>query len=205
MRRIFSALSCRVHPRSRGAARSKCPRGLKYQGPSPLARGSLMTPHPTVRMKGSIPARAGQPSVSLTGGRAFRVHPRSRGAADINNGSSQGLRGPSPLARGSRVAPHRPSGAEGSIPARAGQPAATEVVALNNWVHPRSRGAARRLQCLSWAWQGPSPLARGSRVSTEQPKLPEGSIPARAGQPMAAAITQSTAWVHPRSRGAAAT
>ena len=51
----------RVHPRSRGAARSPTPQGSTVKGPSPLTRGSHQLVGRALVLGGSIPAHAGQP------------------------------------------------------------------------------------------------------------------------------------------------
>ena len=51
--------------------------------------------------------------------------------------------------------------------------------------------------------EGPSPLARGSRVFCDRADVVGGSIPARAGQPRPLRLLLRYFWVHPRSRGAA--
>ncbi len=50
---------------------------------------------------------------------------------------------------------------------------------------------------------GPSPPARGSLVEPPERFVIEGSIPACAGEPTAAARTAAGPWVHPRLRGGA--
>ncbi len=90
-----------VHPRSRGAAARAGAAPAPDRGPSPLARGSLdNAPIPFTGL-GSIPARAGQPAHGPSASTRPRVHPRSRGAADVETNTRREVTGPSPLARGS--------------------------------------------------------------------------------------------------------
>ena len=131
-----------VHPRSRGAAPASAPDGNLATGPSPLARGSLPIEHAHQVAKGSIPARAGQPTSSSGRRRRRWVHPRSRGAAGMVVYDVHRHKGPSPLARGSRCSRAWCGSVGGSIPARAGQPHRTTSFLRPIRVHPRSRGAA---------------------------------------------------------------
>ncbi len=132
----------RVHPRSRGAASACAGLHRPGRGPSPLTRGSRFHLSNGHHGAGSIPAHAGQPMAPRLRASGARVHPRSRGAAGDPRCARHGLRGPSPLTRGSlhRVRP-RPA-ARGSIPAHAGQPLARSGALIWIGVHPRSRGAA---------------------------------------------------------------
>ena len=194
-----------VHPRSRGAARRADRAQIEDKGPSPLARGSQVGAHGEHFRFGSIPARAGQPTPNHRQAGRRRVHPRSRGAADRRHHSAPAGGGPSPLARGSRLAHHELAPHVGSIPARAGQPDPAHW--LESWtrVHPRSRGAAGSQRANVFRHEGPSPLARGSPRRTSRSQMQKGSIPARAGQPPTTVGRASGKGVHPRSRGAAKT
>ena len=154
-------------------------------------------------MRGSIPARAGQPKQMVRQLTLCGVHPRSRGAADQPATSVRRPEGPSPLARGSLHVVGFDADAVGSIPARAGQPDMGAVLRHITRVHPRSRGAARRAGKARRTNQGPSPLARGSQGAAAVSKLHNGSIPARAGQPWVEWLMGWPLGVHPRSRGAA--
>ena len=177
----------RVHPRSRGAACVSMGTRTTLPGPSPLARGSRGQSGKASHPSGSIPARAGQPAKRLSSGSLRRVHPRSRGAAEIEHLEFDMAAGPSPLARGS-LDHHGPTAAEvGSIPARAGQPGVWCGNVKARWVHPRSRGAAGWPRKRATFENGPSPLARGSHPVPVHGHDQRGSIPARAGQPAMAA------------------
>ena len=193
----------RVHPRSRGAAATTRSRSPTVKGPSPLARGSQECADGVYDVDGSIPARAGQPASTSRSSPPARVHPRSRGAAAGIAECAGVIAGPSPLARGSLHRPEQPGAVQGSIPARAGQPATPLLLRGLSGVHPRSRGAADMPWVRENRAQGPSPLARGSR-SRAAPRTPRtGSIPARAGQPPSTRCRLGCDEVHPRSRGAA--
>ena len=131
------------------------------------------------------------------------VYPRSRGAAiELPPGTIAAL-GLSPLARGSLQASRPGPTPRGSIPARAGQPAAGGVTGKVIRVYPRSRGAALTQRAPPSSNHGLSPLARGSHSTSRRHTPSSGSIPARAGQPSCAAPIRPGGGVYPRSRGAA--
>ena len=176
---------------------------MLLSGPSPLTRGSRPCTSARRSRTGSIPAHAGQPSLAHNRPAWARVHPRSRGAAAIENLQRMDLAGPSPLTRGSRRRAQGPSAPWGSIPAHAGQPAALIAGGAGRRVHPRSRGAAHGDEHLHGRRQGPSPLTRGSHTSIRHADRPMGSIPAHAGQPRRCGWRRVLPRVHPRSRGAA--
>ena len=194
----------RVHPRSRGAADSASCCGRITLGPSPLTRGSPKRGRGDSMSFGSIPAHAGQPLLAELLDAGVWVHPRSRGAATHNGGGTFMRKGPSPLTRGSpcRNIPGR--GTSRSIPAHAGQPGNLGLFVTSDGVHPRSRGAASSPTNSAPMYRGPSPLTRGSHAQKTCPSERRGSIPAHAGQPEKRAFFSAAPWVHPRSRGAAA-
>ena len=69
----------KVYPRSRGGTHWVVPALRHRKGLSPLARGNRELLRWTLRMGGSIPARAGEPGSSLSRLPAGTVYPRSRG------------------------------------------------------------------------------------------------------------------------------
>ena len=72
----------------------------------------------------------------------------------------------------------------GSIPARAGQPSWRSRQPCPCRVHPRACGAAMAKFLTREPIPGPSPRVRGSRQVFSGHLLLQGSIPARAGQPL---------------------
>ena len=197
------ARACRVHPRSRGAAKAKAGLDMRDRGPSPLTRGSQRPQRQGKRFVGSIPAHAGQPVVASQLRQPRRVHPRSRGAAFVGSRRVGGPWGPSPLTRGSLQHDSALGRLFRSIPAHAGQPASRVSRRSVSWVHPRSRGAAPNSNTSPTANVGPSPLTRGSRQRNRVVSGASGSIPAHAGQPHMPRNSACVPRVHPRSRGAA--
>ncbi len=170
-------------------------------GPSPLARGHLMALEDSRLQCGSIPARAGSPSLAQERSLHRGVHPRSRGVTAHGWSFGGLLTGPSPLARGHRAqgepAPH----GRRSIPARAGSPSMTPPAHLLMRVHPRSRGVTTTSATCSQKPGGPSPLARGHQPFIGRHLAVAGSIPARAGSPRLCVRIARGSRVHPRSRG----
>ena len=107
-----------------------------------------------------------------------------------------------PVARGNLGADVKVSTEDSSIPARAGKPCSRPCRSRWATVYPRSRGATRECQQASKHHQGLSPLARGNRLCGKLGLQRVGSIPARAGKPIAPDIAPAAPTVYPRSRGA---
>ncbi len=95
---------------------------LVNRGPSPRVRGSLANEAQGQHDPGSIPARAGEPSVLGQYEVGLLVHPRACGGASGVDVLRTICLGPSPRVRGSLVEQEGIGAALGSIPARAGEP-----------------------------------------------------------------------------------
>ena len=172
------------------------------RGLSPLARGNRTDARWGFASRGPIPARAGQPVLQAGVGLKSGAYPRSRGATGHGAQELRPDLGLSPLARGNRK--HKSDSAKrgGPIPARAGQPKATQTRRCAGGAYPRSRGAT----CL-WPWgcpccRGLSPLARGNPRERQQACSGSGPIPARTGQPTGWPIQSKVTGAYPRSHGA---
>ncbi len=172
-------------------------------GPSPPARGSPLTIGDSATSLGSIPACAGEPWTGAPASDRARVHPRLRGGALSQRGRNGANMGPSPPARGSLPHHRAVIGAEGSIPACAGEPCCETLGYFLRRVHPRLRGGAGVWPLASAHVRGPSPPARGSPQPLTNASPPGGSIPACAGEPRSAPRAQTPRGVHPRLRGGA--
>ena len=192
-----------VHPRWRGGALFILRPPPPSCGPSPLARGSLRSWIPRTRMRGSIPAGAGEPVVDPVRRGGDLVHPRWRGGAFQTNSFDGKPYGPSPLARGSPGRGRLGAGDRGSIPAGAGEPPRRRSATRWRRVHPRWRGGAKLWPVPPVLASGPSPLARGSRDQAQRHDLRVRSIPAGAGEPKPFTISPGVKTVHPRWRGGA--
>jgi len=82
-------LTKRAYPRSRGATFSPAFMGRSPWGLSPLARGNRAPDRCQKLAVGPIPARAGQPALTIERERWLGAYPRSRGATGTWVGSFQ--------------------------------------------------------------------------------------------------------------------
>ena len=112
--------------------------------------------------------------------------------------------GLSPLARGNRLRLRQGAALDGPIPARAGQPGQAWESGRPIAAYPRSRGATSRSAQTGVDISGLSPLARGNPRLARVGVPFVRPIPARAGQPLAAAPPPVQSRAYPRSRGATA-
>ena len=152
-----------VYPRACGGTAEAAARGHEVGGLSPRVRGNR---HRTPEVPGerrSIPARAGEPSVSSTGTLTMAVYPRACGGTDLP---------PAALKRRLR-----------SIPARAGEPIPPPTSRPATAVYPRACGGTRFPRDCRRASRGLSPRVRGNQGLPGAATW--GSIPARAGEPVA--------------------
>ena len=76
---MFICSSLRVYPRSHGGTVARKTAAIQAEGLSPLARGNPRGTSPWQAMRGSIPARTGEPNPSSTLVAGERVYPRSHG------------------------------------------------------------------------------------------------------------------------------
>ena len=148
-----------------------------------------------------IPARAGFTDFLPMNRLWSSDHPRSRGVYDMMIIAQLEPLGSSPLARGLRHVGHRPTGAHGIIPARAGFTAWATLIRHWSRDHPRSRGVYGNSPASGATSWGSSPLARGLPLRDISLTFLKGIIPARAGfTPRTTSRFQSSG-DHPRSRG----
>ena len=129
-----------VHPRMRGEHVTTLVKANGYRGPSPHARGTRSDLRAQRRGLRSIPACAGNTASSMRGPSSPTVHPRMRGEHAKADLVERYRDGPSPHARGTRLALVRLRAVQRSIPACAGNTCAR--TSRNYWptVHPRMRG-----------------------------------------------------------------
>ena len=194
-----------VYPRTGGGTAS-CELGAgDWMGLSPHGRGNLIADCRKLLDRGSIPARAGEPSLSRLGRPATWVYPRTGGGTAAGTTSILDAPGVYPRTGGGTVRESDLADAgEGSIPARAGEPGKDRWNEVAEGVYPRTGGGTSSSVCLSRRGWGLSPHGRGNRISrrsfakcprvyprtgggTTPPRGPRigdmGSIPARAGEP----------------------
>ena len=109
--------------------------------------------------------------------------------------------GLSPRTRGNRVRVKPFNLSKGSIPAPSGEPCEGRLLPLSTWVYPRARGGTNSLPCCRPLLMGLSPRTRGNRHPFDHAGLPEGSIPAHAGEPNGCPHRRMNLGVYPRARG----
>ena len=172
-----------AYPRVCGATAFHQHRALRMLGLSPRVRGNLPWMRSAIRQIGPIPACAGQPEISLPTAPVVRAYPRVCGATQIGARLHRLLRGLSPRVRGNRPWRATEPGANGPIPACAGQPSLQALDDFLQRAYPRVCGATTQFLHQPFWRPGLSPRVRGNpRPWPFHGPLP-GPIPACAGQP----------------------
>ena len=190
-----------VYPRPRGGTYTPSAAESSSNGLSPPTRGNLRA---TAGMGGwtrSIPAHAGEPCSSYTWRGRPTVYPRPRGGTRAAVGCGEYRLGLSPPTRGNPGQFPPPSVPRRSIPAHAGEPAMAACKPFLAAVYPRPRGGTYTGPGSPKMRQGLSPPTRGNRVNILQRVKGAGSIPAHAGEPLAARRSRRRSTVYPRPRG----
>ena len=150
-----------LSPRGRGN-RHQHLHGLNATGLSPRGRGNLVAARIKPPFIRSIPAWAGQPSLSRRRLLFHRVYPRVGGATRrrcIGQSRSAGL---SPRGRGNLYRTFVALSPYGSIPAWAGQPDTADRLSPRRTVYPRVGGATNFSSSPVTPGQGLSPRGRGN-------------------------------------------
>ena len=174
-------------------------------GLSPRARGNQAVAVAVRLSSRSIPAGAGEPSITARAINSTSVYPRGRGGTSSSSPRSRACRGLSPRARGNHwsrrigVCPAR------SIPAGAGEPLSWQKMCGRWTVYPRGRGGTRGRVVPAVYDGGLSPRARGNLEWRRTFCRRCRSIPAGAGEPLRAVCECLCGWVYPRGRGGTAT
>ena len=170
-------------------------------GSSPRVRGTHMLQCRDGRLRGIIPACAGN-----TGGFTWRVylegdHPRVCGEHDTRGIRRLHNSGSSPRVRGTRCAPSKPVHLTGIIPACAGNtyPAWCHLRIMRD--HPRVCGEHKPRRRQPTARPGSSPRVRGTRALAEVAVDEQGIIPACAGNTVANMGYSQSDRDHPRVCG----
>ena len=133
---------CGVYPRECGGAFYVVRVLPGDMGLSPRVRGSHVAVADDVRLDGSIPASAGEPTRGPWRWRGPRVYPRECGGADDRTGVLADMKGLSPRVRGSHPDRLLDHGSHGSIPASAGEPSTSPSRGGTLRVYPRECGGA---------------------------------------------------------------
>ena len=170
-------------------------------GLSPRVRGKPTRWCTACRKRRSIPACAGE-TISYGVKRIDdEVYPRVCGGNRERVGDDGATQGLSPRVRGKPSARDASSPSERSIPACAGETRCPPQTPLPGAVYPRVCGGNVAADALLVWRQGLSPRVRGKLVANALPKNPDGSIPACAGETVAAPVVTIAAEVYPRVCG----
>ncbi len=192
---------CTDHPRSRGE-HSRPVWSMRHgPGPPPLARGTHGQGMGSEHVVRTTPARAGNTGCGARILRAGKDHPRSRGEHTLAELHVIVVRGPPPLARGTRPPLYRRLLALRTTPARAGNTRSTTTPSSSTTDHPRSRGEHPFQRGWSLVGSGPPPLARGTHNPGHWLRRDWRTTPARAGNTPSCSVRWCASSDHPRSRG----
>ena len=113
---------CPVYPRVCGGTVSTGNRRTPTAGLSPRVRGNQIISVPWLRVRGSIPACAGEPAAGHRAGGPDGVYPRVCGGTPTRSVACQQVKGLSPRVRGNPCRRWRSPTDARSIPACAGEP-----------------------------------------------------------------------------------
>ena len=191
----------RDHPRACGEHLQSAKLVRQRLGSSPRMRGTpYMVSHPC-RLRGIIPAHAGN---TRAGGRsiaASRDHPRACG----EHGNVELVEivhlGSSPRMRGTRRNDLNLRVRKGIIPAHAGNTCVVSFGVSCWWDHPRACGEHYCLSVTVICRLGSSPRMRGTHGHATIISGMTGIIPAHAGNTFVARRSSLAAWDHPRACG----
>ena len=149
----------------------------------------------------SIPAYAGEPLDARRQWRLAGVYPRVCGGTPMAIRITRPSPGLSPRMRGNHLLRSNNACTGRSIPAYAGEPARGGKRAKAPDVYPRVCGGTRGGGAVGHNAAGLSPRMRGNRMRRHARILPQGSIPAYAGEPALASGQPGGGGVYPRVCG----
>ena len=172
-----------------------------HLGRSPRARGRLQRLRHAHRLRGSIPACAGETNTETRNETPGWVDPRVRGGDRQLRLRGVPCQGRSPRARGRPRSGVRTSVAAGSIPACAGETRTRSGRQRPAQVDPRVHGGDRQGSSAMGDPVGRSPRARGRPQVHQSGAGNPGSIPACAGETHPANRSDAQSRVDPRVRG----
>ena len=181
--RKWTIESLRVYPRGCGGTLTTGEIPLLPFGLSPRVRGNPSIIPAEVCQDRSIPAGAGEPSLSLFPVPADAVYPRGCGGTTTATARRLLNQGLSPRVRGNPESIPRSVGAYRSIPAGAGEPQRRLKNGNQPRVYPRGCGGTRRCTKPPRWTRGLSPRVRGNQRRGQCRRAESGSIPAGAGEP----------------------
>ena len=174
--------SSRVYPRVGGGNRTRLPSSDARQGLSPRGRGKPDHICGCIRSTRSIPAWAGETICVSVAGSCYKVYPRVGGGNYRMYDRRASLAGLSPRGRGKRREYRKWRRNAGSIPAWAGETRRRLTSARSRRVYPRVGGGNAIYAASAISKSGLSPRGRGKHRRYNNAVVPEGSIPAWAGE-----------------------
>ena len=151
-----------VYPRVCGGTLMDSVRRELSTGLSPRVRGNPVVPSLAVPGRGSIPACAGEPMNATGESDMVKVYPRVCGGTDAATEAVHSAGGLSPRVRGNLSGVAGAEGAEGSIPACAGEPTWTPWPTPGPRVYPRVCGGTPKSIGRYGLTIGLSPRVRGN-------------------------------------------
>ena len=172
-----------VYPRVCGGTHSLRQSQSERYGLSPRVRGNPSAAHISAAGRRSIPACAGEPNRAYIQHSIQKVYPRVCGGTIPWPAGKYESHGLSPRVRGNQRTAPVTSDRNRSIPACAGEPAATRSVAARSGVYPRVCGGTGHYGQRRVKREGLSPRVRGNRRRSKHRRADIGSIPACAGEP----------------------
>ena len=181
--RDASAAGCRDYPRAGGGTLVRSPAISVGVGLSPRGRGNHRPEIGGPLAVGTIPARAGEPWNAWRPCSAPGDYPRAGGGTLLPVLRAIPHAGLSPRGRGNRGRSGRRGNPLGTIPARAGEPAAPAPDGSPPGDYPRAGGGTTAADRANILREGLSPRGRGNLVRRGLRGVRGGTIPARAGEP----------------------
>ena len=151
-----------VYPRACGGTFFAPPPVELCRGLSPRVRGNRYDVQGRDPLRGSIPARAGEPCSWRRSACAGPVYPRACGGTIAGHLGVLDESGLSPRVRGNHWAVPSATRFAGSIPARAGEPRAGAPPTPASPVYPRACGGTPRIRVGNGLCEGLSPRVRGN-------------------------------------------
>ena len=191
----------RVYPRVCGGTSVGRERVDFTSGLSPRVRGNPGSRGRCPTSSGSIPACAGEPSLTASQARELQVYPRVCGGTWSAVRPTILSNGLSPRVRGNLLTADDDAKLTGSIPACAGEPAYFNDSGNADAVYPRVCGGTKTEKLSRCKSGGLSPRVRGNLISGSLKPLDTRSIPACAGEPPAQEGARAVLLVYPRVCG----
>ena len=164
-------------------------------------RGNQSVARPPIWRLRSIPACAGEPTISTAGIRRKAVYPRVCGGTLTSAPTFWPAMGLSPRVRGNRPPHPAPAARRRSIPACAGEPVGAAGRGGEDGVYPRVCGGTPYKGIARGQIGGLSPRVRGNRSKWSTKSPPSRSIPACAGEPFYGRRQRNGPGVYPRVCG----